>query len=208
MHSTEQVKFLDGYSFRRARADDGLAAWELVKAAGTLDVNSAYFYVLFCTDFSETCLIVECAGEPVGVIIGYHPPGQEDTAFCWQVGVVPTHRGKGLALQMLKSWLDLPTNQAVRWVTATVAPNNEASKRLFCRLAADLNITCEVRDHFTEKHFPKGHAPEPLYRIGPIDRSPMRLSETAEVSARQVSPTEDTRRSRSETDEYFRTTRV
>ena len=208
MHLKEQGKFLDGYSFRRAGADDGLAAWRLVNAAGTLDVNSAYFYVLFCTDFSETCLIAECSGQPVGVIIGYHPPSQKDTVFCWQVGVMPIHRGKGLALQMLKAWLDLPSNQAIRWVTATVAPENEASKRLFWRLAADLNTTCEVHDHFTEKHFPKGHAAEPLYRIGPIDRSPMRLSETAEVATRQVSPLADTRRSRSKTDEYLRTIRV
>jgi len=208
MRSLEQVTDSGNYSFRQANVDDGQAAWRLVKAAGSLDLNSAYFYVLFCADFAETCLIAEHANEPVGVIIGYQPPGQHDTAFCWQIGVMPTHRGKGLALKMLRAWLELPINRPVRWVTATVAPDNEASQRLFCRLAAELNAPCEVREHFTEQHFPVGHAPEPLYRIGPIDRSPQRLSETVAVAARRTRPSDDTHRSRSETDEYFRTTRV
>jgi L-2,4-diaminobutyric acid acetyltransferase len=208
MRSLEQVTFSGKYTFRQANVDDGHAAWRLVKAAGTLDLNSAYFYVLLCNDFSDTCLIAECEGEPVGVIIGYQPPTDRNTVFCWQVGVAPTHRGKGLALQMLKAWLELPANRSVRSVTATVSPDNEASRRLFCRLAADLNTQCEVSEHFTEKHFPVGHAPEPLYRIGPIDRLPMRLSETADVVASRISPADDTRRSRSDKDEYFRTTRV
>jgi L-2,4-diaminobutyric acid acetyltransferase len=163
--------------FRSARPTDGATLWRLVQAAGTLELNSQYFYLLLATDFGDTCLIAEHDGQAVGMVIGYHPPRDRATAFVWQVGLQQEHQGKGLGLQMLMAWLSLPANTHCQWVTATVADDNTASQALFKRLAAELQTGCEVRPHFTAEHFAHDHPAEPLYRIGPIARgTPLRAS--------------------------------
>lgn len=145
--------------------------WQLVRSTGTLEANSAYCYVLFATDFGHTCLVAEdAAGQLAGMVMGYHPPTQTDTAFVWQVGVRPDCQGQGLGLGLLTQWLALPANRHCRWVTATVADDNPASQNLFRRLARTLGAACAVQPHFTADLFPVDHPAEPLFRIGPIDR--------------------------------------
>ena len=43
------------FRYRSAVPSDGASLWHLVQAAGTLELNSAYFYLLFATDFGRTC---------------------------------------------------------------------------------------------------------------------------------------------------------
>lgn len=172
MTSTEQPSTHSSLQFRATQPSDGTALWHLVQATGTLEANSAYAYVLFATDFADTCLVAECDGELVGAVIGYHPPREPGTAFVWQVGVHPNHQGRGLGLQLLQQWLALPANADCLFVTATVADDNVASQALFRRLAREHGCTCAVTPHFTADLFPAGHAAEPLYRIGPITRRP------------------------------------
>lgn len=157
--------------YRTPCARDGLAIWRAVQAAGTLDVNSAYFYLIFSTDFSQTCLVALDDDQIAGLVIGYQPPGATDTAFCWQIGVLPDWQGLGLGKRLLAQWLALPANRHVRWLTATVAEDNSASERLFRGFARTLGAPCEVKPHFTEDLLAPGHAPEPMYRIGPFDLS-------------------------------------
>lgn len=167
-HVEDAAAFSFPIVFRSARSTDGAAAWRLVQSAGTLELNSPYFYLLLATDFGDTCLIAEQAGELVGLVIGYHPPQESDTAFVWQIGVLPSHRGQGLALRMLHAWLALPANSHCRWVTATVAADNLASQALFRRFAAEHCTGCEEQPHFTSDLFPHEHPAEPLLRIGPF----------------------------------------
>lgn len=155
-------------TFRTPSAEDGAAVWRAVQQAGTLEPNTAYFYLIFCSDFCDTCLIAEDGDDIAGVLIGYHPPTEPDTAFCWQIGVLPPWRGKGLGKHMLAAWLDLPANKHVQWLTATVANDNAASDQLFQGFASSRALACTVKPHFTADHFPAGHSPEPMYRIGPI----------------------------------------
>ena len=82
--------------FRSARPADGTALWQLAQAAGTLEVNSQYFYLLLATDFGDTCLVAEHNGQAVGMVIGYQPPREPATAFVWQVGVLPLYQGQGV----------------------------------------------------------------------------------------------------------------
>jgi L-2,4-diaminobutyric acid acetyltransferase len=72
---------------------------------------------------------------------------------------------------MLGAWLELPANRSVRWLSATVAQDNEASERLFRGFARDQGVACVASPHFTEDLLVPGHAPEPMYRIGPFDSS-------------------------------------
>ncbi|WP_180683014.1 diaminobutyrate acetyltransferase [Tepidicella baoligensis] len=173
MTSTDNTEtpLLTTFRFRSVRQSDGAALWHLVRATGTLEVNSPYFYVLFATDFGATSLLAETPeGETAGAVIGYHPPLQPETAFVWQVGVHPRWQGQGLGLALLQRWLALPANARCRWVTATVADDNAASQALFRRLARAYRTSCEVRPHFTPDLFPIDHPAEPLFRVGPIDR--------------------------------------
>ena len=160
----------DPIRFRPARQTDGAALWRLVKATGQLELNSAYFYLLFATDFGDTCLVAERNDGIVGAVIGYHPPRQPDTAFVWQVGVLPALRGQGLGQRLLDQWLALPANRACRWVTATVAEDNLASRALFGGFARRHATECAVTPLFTSEQFPHPHPAEPLLRIGPIAR--------------------------------------
>jgi L-2,4-diaminobutyric acid acetyltransferase len=155
--------------FRKPKAEDGVALWRAVQAAGTLEVNTAYFYLIFCSDFKETCLIAQDGDDIAAFVIGYHPPGTADTLFCWQIAVLPPWRGTGLSQRLLLAWLGMPGNGEVRWVTATVADDNMASDRMFRRFAESLDVSCEVAAHFTTQLLPTGHRPELLYRIGPVE---------------------------------------
>ena len=158
-------------SFRSARPADGASLWRLIQATGTLELNSAYFYLLFATDFGRTCLVAEQDGELVGAVIGYHPPEQIRTAFVWQVGVLPRLRGQGLGVELLQQWIALPASRECLWVTATVADDNVASQALFRRFAQRNDTECNVQAHFTADLFPVDHPAEPLYRIGPLPRT-------------------------------------
>lgn len=153
---------------RSVRPADGAPLWRLAQSTGTLEPNSPYCYLLLATDFGDTCLIAEHEGQPVGMVVGYHPPREPATAFVWQVGVLPEHQGKGIGLRLLQSWLALPTNADCQWITATVDEDNAASQALFRRLAQSLRTGCTVRPHFTTDLFALDHPAEPLWRIGPL----------------------------------------
>jgi L-2,4-diaminobutyric acid acetyltransferase len=154
--------------FRAAHTEDGAALWTLVRQTGTLELNSAYFYVLFATDFGANCLLAERDGECVGAVVGYRPPQHPDTAFVWQVGVLPSLHGQGLGLRMLQAWRRLPAHRGCQWVTATVADDNAASQALFHRFAQAEGTSCGVEPWFKPEHFPHDHPAEPLYRVGPL----------------------------------------
>ncbi len=131
-------------------------------------MNSAYFYLLFATDFGDTCLVAEQEGWIIGTVIGYRPPRDQDSAFVWQIGLVAEKQGQGLGRVLLEKWIDLPGNQGVKWITATVAEDNLASRRLFMGFAEHRGVSCTVTDHFTADLFPHEHPPEQLFRIGPL----------------------------------------
>lgn len=154
--------------FRQPSVEDGPGVWQLVQATGTLEVNTAYFYLIFCDEFQNSCLIAEQAGQMVGVILGFKRPKSIGTLFCWQIGVLPSLRGQGLAKQMLKAWLHLAGNASVNRVQASVADGNVASDRLFRAFARDLGAQCTVTPWLTPQLLPSGHRAEPLYDISPI----------------------------------------
>lgn len=172
--------------FRSAVPADGASLWRLVQATGSLEPNTPYAYLLLASDFGRTCLVAEQDGHVVGAVIGYHPPEQADTAFVWQVGLLPALRGKGLGLELLQRWIALPANQACWWVTATVADDNLASQALFQRFAALHQVNCSVQPHFTADLFPAEHPPEPLYRIGPLKRNAHAAVAEAEAEAAEA----------------------
>lgn len=153
--------------FREPESGDGAAVWILARDSGTLELNSAYAYLLWCDRFADTSVVTEIDGRPVGFVCGFRPPRQPDTLFVWQVAVGEDHRGMGLARRMIASILD--RDPGLRYLEATVAPSNEASQRLFRSIARSRNCPCDESTHFRPQDFPDGeHEAEHLFRIGPF----------------------------------------
>lgn len=154
---------------------DAAAVWRLVASSGELDVNSPYAYVLAFHHHHATSIVAEVEGEVAGFVLSYRPPEQPDTLFVWQVGVAPAHRQHGLGRRLLLAALGRERCRDVRYLEATVTPNNRASARLFGGLAEVLGAEHEVSPLFPATYFPdRSHEQEDLFRIGPFDQSTVR----------------------------------
>ncbi|GBF73342.1 GNAT family N-acetyltransferase [Paenibacillus sp. 598K] len=159
-------------TLRQPTKDDGAQVYDLIRRAGTLDLNSAYCYILLCDMFSGTCVIAEEEERVVGFLSAFYRPDDPETLFVWQAAVDPAMRGRGLATSMLKELLGREHPQSLRYVEATVSPSNTASRRLFQSFADACGVPISERtaDGYSPSMFPAGHAheAEPSLRIGPL----------------------------------------
>ncbi|MET9713029.1 diaminobutyrate acetyltransferase [Nocardiopsis alba] len=156
--------------------EDGPHMWRLAGETG-MDVNSPYAYTLWCRDFAATSVVARDAdGRVAAYVTGYVRPDSPDTYFLWQVAVDSAYRGRRLARRMLDFIGETFAEQGLRYLEATVTPDNKASRALFASFARDLGTEAEWSPLFTEEHFPAGggenHDPEDLVRIGPIGPEP------------------------------------
>lgn len=161
------------------RPDDGADMEDLVRSCGALDNNSTYAYLLMCKHFAGTCVVARHRGGQgrlAGFVSGYLKPGADDTLFVWQVAVAPDARRQGLGGAMLSHLLERHPLRQVRFLEATVGPENQASRALFAGLAEELGTRCEVRIEFARDLFSQDgandarneHDDEYLFRIGPF----------------------------------------
>lgn len=160
-------------------ASDGADMWALAREAGTLDLNTPYYYLTFAGVFDDTCIVAKSdAGKVVGFIAGFRPPRQPDTLFVWQIATAPSYRGRGIAHKMLRDLLSRLAEDGVRYLNATVTPSNEASDRMFRSFAERTGAPCEESLFFPADYFPEGdHEEERLLRIGPFAAGALRENE-------------------------------
>ncbi|MCD0447208.1 diaminobutyrate acetyltransferase [Glycomyces sp. A-F 0318] len=151
---------------------DGPLMWELAIEAGGLDVNSRYAYLLWCRDFADASVVARSGDRLAGFITGYRRPDSPDTLFVWQVAVGPDFRRRGLASRMLDHLAESSRSEGVRFVEATVTPDNKASMHLFGSFAKanGADLTRDVL--FSEHELGSDHGPEVLHRIGPLPERP------------------------------------
>lgn len=136
-----------------------------------LDLNSSYQYLLWCTYFSKTSVVVENDNRIVGFVSGFIKPKSPDTLFIWQVAVDESERGKGLATKMLQYLLEQDTCNQVSYIEATVSPSNVPSQQLFHGLARKNDTEIHVSDCFSADDFPeKGHEDELTHQVGPFKK--------------------------------------
>lgn len=154
--------------FRAPTVRDGATVFELIERVGALERNTCYAYLLLCTDFRDTCVIAEDAGEVVGFAIAYRPPARQDEVFVWQVGVVSKARGTGLGGRLLEAVLAAPGSRGARYLTATVSPDNAASLALFRGVARRHGVPIEIGPGFPAGLFVVPHQSEDFVRIGPL----------------------------------------
>lgn len=82
--------------FRAPSKEDGAKVWELIKNTGTLDLNSAYSYLMLSEFLSDTCVIAEENKQIVGFVSAFRPPSDCDVIFVWQVAVHGSQRRNGI----------------------------------------------------------------------------------------------------------------
>lgn len=156
-------------TFGSPNISDGPQLWSLASEAGNLDVNSKYHYLLWCRDFADTSVVARSAeGRIAGFLTGYRRPAAPDTFLTWQVAVSPDFRRRGLARRMLDHLVGTLRPQGVRFVEATVTPDNKASMRLFESFAEANEADLALDVLFSERELGSGHEPEVLHRIGPL----------------------------------------
>lgn len=154
---------------RGVRPGEGKTLWRLAATSETLETNTTYAYGLLARDFSETCLLAEADGDPVGYVAAYRPPTRSDVVFVWQIGVAKSARGRGLAKRLLHALVERPGCRGVRHLESTVTPSNAASDRLFRSFARERGAPVEVLSGFAAEELGDGdHEREDLYRVGPL----------------------------------------
>lgn len=156
--------------YRKPEAKDGARVWELIRDTGTLDLNSAYCYILLGDYFNDTCIIAEQDDNIVGFISAFRSPRNPETLFVWQVAVASSHRRQGIAKAMLTGLMNDKACHGVRFIETTVSPSNMASRRLFLGFAEEKSIPSTVTVGYGPEMFPDGtsHEEEPLFVIGPF----------------------------------------
>ena len=151
--------------------EDGASVWKLACDSGVLEANSCYAYLLLCTDFADTCLIVERDRELLGFVVAYRPPSNPDSVFVWQIAIRDDARGQGLGQRLLGALVELPGCEGITALEATVGRSNLASHRLFRAFARERGAGCEVTEGFTRAHFGSlAHEEEDRFRIGPLQK--------------------------------------
>lgn len=166
---TSETDKMTSYRFRKPNKEDGTGIWELIKGTRTLDLNSAYSYLMLCEFFPDTCVVVEDDHQIIGFVSAFRPPLLRDTIFVWQVAVHESKRGKGLGIKLLQELLKRKSCENIHYLEATVSPSNLPSQSLFKGLAKHLNCSCNISECFSEDLFPEpGHEAEQIYRIGPF----------------------------------------
>ena len=150
---------------------------QLAKAAGNLDVNSEYSYLLLGAHFSDTCVVAENQGEVVGFVSAYKPQmtfqnvsntDKFNTLFVWQIAVSKDYRKQGIALKMLKALLNRESCKQVKYIQASITPSNSSSHKLFEALARELDTSYQEKPMFTKEEFSEEHEKEILFQIGPF----------------------------------------
>ena len=157
----------NGVAYRRPRDTDGLRMWEIARDSQVLDVNSSYAYVLWAAEFTDTSIIAEVDGRPVGFVTGYRRPSADDALMVWQVAVDSDQRGKNIARTMLCTLFDRCAPSGVTAIHTTISPDNTASQRLFAGAARELGLGFRRDPFFEAELFGPSHEPEDLYRLSP-----------------------------------------
>lgn len=158
---------INGVQLRMPTAGDGYAIYNLITNNPPLDPNSVYSYHLLSDHFRETCVVAEYQQEIAGFLSAYLIPNRPDTLFVWQVVVSPVLRGKHIATHMLEEVLSRDRAGSVKYVEATVNPDNVASRTLFTRLAERNGSRPKEHTYLDESAFGSagGHDIETLLRI-------------------------------------------
>jgi L-2,4-diaminobutyric acid acetyltransferase len=166
VHKIERSKKEPNITFRKPRREDGSAIWDLIASCHPLDENSMYCNLIQCDHFSDTCVLAEMDGKPVGWISAYLMPDDTEALFVWQVAVSEKARGQGLGTRMLRHLTEREECEGVNRLQTTITLDNDASWALFGKFSSSINGKLSSQPYFRrEDHFDGKHATEHMVTI-------------------------------------------
>ena len=154
--------------FREPRTEDGTSVWQLIKSCEPLDENSLYCNLIQCDHFGDTCVAAERAEDAalVGWVSAYLMPDDPETLFVWQVAVVESAQGQGVAGRMLSALLEREICRDVSRLKTTITLDNTASWALFRSFARRQGGQLKSEPYLRrDDHFDGAHATEHMVTI-------------------------------------------
>lgn len=160
---------------RPLEATDTESLHKLINQSYVLDKNSTYCNLLQCTHFRDTSVAAVVNNELVGFVTAYVPPSEPATLFIWQLAVNELHRGTGLARKMINWLVSRPGLNKLTQLSATLAPDNCASRGLFESLAYEWGAALDRRLMDQPETCSVSRKDEYEFRIAPLpNREPVK----------------------------------
>lgn len=114
-------------TLRRVTADDADLLYALVKNCPPLDVHTPYTYWFICRYFYHCSFILEVNDVPVGYVMAVRT---DSCVFLWQIGLLPSVRGKGYAQIMIDRVMKCAAKLGLS-VQLSISADNYASNSAF-----------------------------------------------------------------------------
>ncbi|WP_416148319.1 diaminobutyrate acetyltransferase [Salipaludibacillus sp. HK11] len=156
-------------TLRKPKIEDGGNVWRLIKNTEVLDLNSAYYYLILCKYFQNTCVVAESDQRVVGFVSAFVHPDNPNVLFVWQVAIDESQKGKGIASSLLEELINREECSNINIIEMTISPSNKASRGLFEKLAKKLETKMIETEAISPEIFPnENHESEQTYQIGPF----------------------------------------
>ncbi|TQV82391.1 GNAT family N-acetyltransferase [Exilibacterium tricleocarpae] len=119
---------VSGVLYRNVRPIDSNSIFCIVKKLSSLEINSFYHYLIFCSYFKKTSSVAILDKKIVGFCLGFSHEKNNKVLFIWQVGVLPNYQNYGFAKTLISYLIDVNKAGAIQ---ATIDKNNAVSEKLF-----------------------------------------------------------------------------
>ncbi len=117
---------------RNVREDDFLAIAELAEKCPPMVTERNSIYHIFTRFFSETSFIAEDDGA-AGFILGFISQSDPSEAYIHLLCTAPSHRGTGLADELLQTFIDTVKSRGAGKVLLITKPVNQRAIRFYLR---------------------------------------------------------------------------
>ena len=115
-------------SVRGATPHDAGLLESLAMRCPPLDVHTPYTYWVLSTYFSDSCFVAIDGEDAVGFITAV---ANGDRALLWQIGVLPSHRGKRLSQALIASVARWAESRGFSAIELSIDPSNVESHATF-----------------------------------------------------------------------------
>jgi diaminobutyrate acetyltransferase len=116
---------------RNVCASDVSEIRKLVKACEPLTLHTAITYGVLFRSFPDTCFVVETSGQLSGFISSIRGTAHPEAIYVWQIGVIPSERGKGLSFQLIDSVAIAARRIGCSLLQVGIEPSNDQSLSVF-----------------------------------------------------------------------------
>ena len=118
-------------SIRKVQVKDKFAIFHVAENCLPLlraSVLGTYEFLARC--FQRTFFVYEENSKIIGYIVGFPNTSTDGEFWLYQVGIIDTHRGKGIGSQLLKLFINQVTSDGYKKIRSHFQFDNEHSKKL------------------------------------------------------------------------------